>query len=460
MSLATLVPELRAMLGDRLSTAASVREHHGKGEGLADFAVPDAVVFPRSNEEVAAIARLANGARVPLIPFGAGTSLEGQVVPVQGGITVDLSGMDRILEISPEALDCRVQAGVTREALNADLRDAGLFFPIDPGANASIGGMCATRASGTAAVRYQTMRENVLGLTVVLADGRIVRTGSRARKSATGYDLTRLFVGSEGTLGFITEIQLKLHGLPETVSAAVCQFATVQDALATVIAVLQTGIPIARMELLNAMQMRMSIRYSQLNEFAEKPTLFLEFQGSPAAVGEQIETVQAYAAEFGGGGFAWANAPEERSRLWKARHMGYFAILAYCPGRAVMGTDACVPISELARCIEETEADIAASGMTVPITGHVGDGNFHLGIVYDPKDAAETARADALALRVGERALRLGGTVSGEHGIGLHKLDLAAREHGLGVDLMWDIKHAFDPNGIMNPGKLLPTRGQ
>jgi len=266
MSLATLVPELRAMLGDRLSTAASVREHHGKGEGLADFAVPDAVVFPRSNEEVAAIARLANGARVPLIPFGAGTSLEGQVVPVQGGITVDLSGMDRILEISPEALDCRVQAGVTREALNADLRDAGLFFPIDPGANASIGGMCATRASGTAAVRYQTMRENVLGLTVVMADGRIVRTGSRARKSATGYDLTRLFVGSEGTLGFITEIQLKLHGLPETVSAAVCQFATVQDALATVIAVLQTGIPIARMELLNAMQMRMSIRYSQLKE--------------------------------------------------------------------------------------------------------------------------------------------------------------------------------------------------
>ncbi|MCR0982642.1 FAD-binding protein [Roseomonas pecuniae] len=450
-----ILPALRAMLGDRLSTGQSVREQHGRGEGVPDLYPPEAVAFPESNEEVAAIARLCCAHRVPIVPFGAGTSLEGHVTALRGGLCISLSRMDRVLEVSPDALDCRVQAGVTRLRLNAELRSHGLFFPVDPGADASIGGMAATRASGTAAVRYGTMRENVLGLTVVTPDGRIVRTGTRARKSATGLDLTRLYVGSEGTLGLITEVQLRLYGLPETVSAAVCQFPGVPAALDATVAILQAGIPMARIEFVNALQMHMCIRYSKLDGMAELPTLFLEFQGSPAAVAEQVEMVQAACEEMGGSGFLWANRPEERSRLWKARHHTYYANLHYLPGKSQMGTDACVPISALAECILETEADVAATGLLAPLVGHVGDGNFHLGILFDANDPEERARAEGLARRTGKRAIRLGGTCSGEHGIGMHKLDLAAEEHGEALSLMWAVKKALDPLGIMNPGKLL-----
>lgn len=457
-AVADLLPRFRDVLGasDAVATSRSIREHHSRGEGIPDAALPDAVIFPTSNEEVAATVRLCAERGVPIIPFGAGTSLEGHIAAIRGGVTIDLSRMNKILEISPEALDCRVQAGVTREQLNASLRAHGLFFPVDPGADASLGGMAATRASGTAAVRYGTMRENVLGLTVVTANGQCIRTGTRARKSATGYDLTRLFVGSEGTLGIITEVQLRLYGLPETVMAAICQFPTVEEALSVVNAVLQSGIPIARMELLNALQMRMSIQYSRLENLEELPTLFFEFQGSPFGVWEQIEQVETFAKEFGGGKFAWAETAEARAKLWKARHNGYYANLHYIPGKQVMGTDACVPISALAECIRETEADIAKSGMIVALTGHVGDGNFHLGILFDPEDARERSAADGLAKRTGLRAIRLGGTCSGEHGIGMHKLDLAAVEHQEVLPIMWAIKSALDPNNIMNPGKLLP----
>ncbi len=453
----TALPALRAALGESaVVTSKAVREHHSHGEGIPDTALPDAVVFPADNRQVATVARLCNEHAIPIIPYGTGTSLEGHIAALRGGITVDLSRMDRILGVSPEALDCRVQAGVTRERLNAEVRSHGLFFPVDPGADASLGGMAATRASGTAAVRYGTMRENVLGLTVVTAEGRCIQVGTRARKSASGYDLTRLFVGSEGTLGLITEVQLRLHGLPECIKAAVCQFPSVETAISTVIDVLQAGVPIARMELANALQMRMSIRYSRLEGLAELPTLLLEFHGSPAAVAEQVEMVQSFAAEHGASGFDWAETPEARSRLWRARHDGYYANLNYIPGKRVMGTDACVPISALAEIIRETEADIAQSGLVAALNGHVGDGNFHLGILFDPADPAERQAADSLAYRTGERAIRFGGTCSGEHGIGMHKLDLAALEHGEAMLLMWSIKRALDPRGIMNPGKLLP----
>ena len=457
IKLGAILPSLHAALGeDAVLTSRSVREHHSRGEGVPDAALPDAVVYPADNDQVAAVLRLCNQHRVPVIPYGTGTSLEGHIAAVHGGITIDLSRLDRILDVSPDALDCRVQAGVTRQRLNEELRNLGLFFPVDPGADASLGGMAATRASGTAAVRYGTMRENVLGLTVVTADGRCMRLGTRARKSASGYDLTRLFVGSEGTLGIITEVQLRLQGLPECIRAAVCQFPSVEAALGTVIDLLQSGIPIARVELANALQMRMSIRYSKLEDLEELPTLLLEFHGSPAAVTEQVEMVQAFAAEHGVRGFTWAETPEARSRLWAARHAGYYANLHYMPGKSVMGTDACVPISSLAQIIRETEADIEQSGLVAALNGHVGDGNFHLGILFDPNDPAERGGADALARRTGERAIRLGGTCSGEHGIGMHKLDLAALEHGEVATLMWSIKRALDPNEIMNPGKLLP----
>jgi D-lactate dehydrogenase (cytochrome) len=450
-----VIAVLKRRLGERLVTSASVREHHSHGEGLPAVGLPDAVAFPHDNEEVALIAATCHAARVPVVPFGAGTSLEGHVAALRGGISVDLTGMDKILSVSPEALDCRVQAGVTRLRLNAELRGQGLFFPIDPGADATIGGMAATRASGTAAVRYGTMRDAVLGLTVVMADGRIVTTGGRARKSAAGLDLTRLFIGSEGTLGLITEVQLRLHGLPEAVTAAVCQFATTADAVNTVISALQLEIPLARVEFLNEEQMRACIQYSKLDELEARPTLFLEFHGSTGSVTEQMQAMQELCADHGGSRFALATLPEERSRLWKARHEVYYACLAYAPGRRNMGTDACVPISELVACIEETEADIARTGLVAPLVGHVGDGNFHLGIMYDPADAEETARAEGLARRVGERAIRYGGTCTGEHGIGMHKRGLLELEHRGGVELMRAIKGALDPHGVMNPGKML-----
>jgi D-lactate dehydrogenase (cytochrome) len=451
-----LVQKLRGDYGERAVTTQAIREQHSHGEGLADAALPDVVVFPHSNEEVAAIVRLCHLARVPVIAFGVGTSLEGHVAALYGGVSLDLSQMNRLLEVNAEDLDCRVQAGVTREQLNAELKGTGLFFPIDPGANATIGGMTATRASGTNAVRYGTMRENVLGLTVVAADGRIIKTGSRARKSSAGYDLTRLFVGAEGTLGVITEVQLRLYGVPEAIAAAVCQFPDLASAVKTVIAAMQMGIPVARIELLDDVQMDACIRYSKLEGFAAKPTLFFEFHGSPAGVREQTEAMQAISDEHGGSAYQWATQAEDRTRLWKARHSAYYAALALQPGAMGFATDACVPISKLADCILETKADVEASGLVAPIVGHVGDGNFHLVVLFDPNDAVKRERAEALAKGVSMRAIAMGGTCTGEHGIGWHKLDVLAQEHGEAVDLMRSVKHALDPFNIMNPGKTVP----
>jgi D-lactate dehydrogenase (cytochrome) len=453
--IAEVKTRLAKRLGARVTATQAVLEQHSHGEGLPAVGIPDLVVFPETNEEVAFILALCNARRVPVTPFGAGSSLEGQLAALAGGVSLDMSRFDKILDVSPESLDCRVQAGVTREALNAEIRDTGLFFPVDPGANASIGGMASTRASGTNAVRYGTMRENILGLTVVTPDGRIVRIGSRARKSSAGLDLTHLYVGSEGTLGVITEVQLKLYGLPETIVAAVCQFASLEGAVAAVVAALQSNLKMARIELLDEVQMRAAIRYSKL-DYVETPTLFLEFHGTPAGVQEEVEMMQAISADHGGGEFQFAERPEDRNRLWKARHNSYQAVMALSPGKNNMGTDACVPISALPACLLETKADIVASGLTAPIVGHVGDGNFHLGILFDPRDAAETERAEALAFRTARRAIAMGGTCSGEHGVGLHKIVHMQTEHGEGVALMKAVKNALDPIGIMNPGKLYP----
>ena len=455
--LADLVTRLASDYGDRAVTSRAIREGHSHGEGLADAALPDVVVFPTTNEEVASIVGLCYAARVPVIAFGVGTSLEGHVAALSGGVCIDLSKMDKMLEINAEDLDCRVQAGVTREQVNAELKGTGLFFPIDPGANATIGGMAATRASGTNAVRYGTMRDNVLGLTVVTSDGRIIRTGGRARKSSAGYDLTRLYVGSEGTLGIITEIQLRLYGVPEAIAAAVCQFPDLESATRTVILAMQSGIPVARIELLDDVQMRACILYSKLEGFTEAPTLFFEFHGSEAGVAEQAAQMQAIAEEHGGSAFEWATKPEERSRLWKARHAAYYAAMALVPGTQGFATDACVPISRLADCILETKADVDAPGLVAPIVGHVGDGNFHLVVLFDPKDPEQRAKAEALAERVSMRAISMGGTCTGEHGIGVHKLRALVVEHGEAVDLMRTIKRALDPHGILNPGKTVPN---
>jgi len=455
-ALADLVARLTGTYGERAVTGRAVRDQHSHGEGMADAALPDVVVFPHSNDEVAAIVRLCHAARVPVVPFGAGTSLEGHVAALFGGVCLDLSQMNRVLEVNVADLDCRVQAGVTREQLNAELKRSGLFFPIDPGADATLGGMAATRASGTNAVRYGTMRENVLGLTVVTPDGRLTRTGGRARKSSAGYDLTRLYVGAEGTLGVITELQLRLYGVPEAISAAVCQFPELAGAVDTVIAAMQLGIPVARIELLDEVQMDACIRYSKLEEFAARPTLFFEFHGSAASVAEQAAAMQDITAQHGGGAFLWETRPEDRSRLWKARHAAYYAALALVPGQQGFATDACVPISRLADCILETKADVAATGLVAPIVGHVGDGNFHLVILFDPADPAQRAKAEGLAHRVSLRAIGMGGTCTGEHGIGTHKLDVLAVEHGDAIDTMRAIKRALDPHDIMNPGKTVP----
>ena len=445
----------RALLGERLSTNAGLREQHSHGEDPHPPSAPDAVAYVESTEEAARILALCNAQNIPVVPYGGGTSLEGHVTPVRGGISLDLSRMNAILEVNAADMDCRVQAGVTRPQLNDHLRDQGLFFTVDPGTSAcTIGGMCATRASGTNAVRYGTMRDVVLGLTVALADGRIVRTGGRVRKSANGYDLTRLFLGSEGTLGVITEIQLRLFGIPEAASAAVCQFASLEGAVETTIAVMQAGIPVARIELLNDVQMGACIAYSKLPGLAAAPTLFFEFHGTPASVAEQAQNAEAIAAEFGATGFNWATDAQERNRLWQARHDGYWAALALQPGHKGIATDAIVPISRLAEAILGTEQDIVASGLTAPIVGHVGDGNFHTVILVPPEpDGME--RAMALDRRIVARALALGGSCSGEHGIGLGKREFLEQEIGgeaLGV--MRSIKTALDPRGILNPGKI------
>ena len=453
---AKLVTRLCADYGERALTSHAIREGHSHGEGLSDAGMPDVVVFPHTNDEVAAIVRLCHAARVPVIAFGVGTSLEGHVAALYGGVCVDLSQMNRVLEVNAADLDCRVEAGVLREQLNAELKGTGLFFPIDPGANATIGGMAATRASGTNAVRYGTMRENVLGLTIVTPDGRIIRTGGRARKSSAGYDLTRLYVGAEGTLGIITEIQLRLYGVPEAISAGVCQFDTLDGAVQTVIVAMQSAIPVARIEILDDVQMDACIRYSKLEGYAVKATLFFEFHGTPAGVAEQVAQMQEIAEDNGGSAFAWATQSEDRTRLWKARHAAYHAAKAMFPGKEVFATDACVPISRLADCMLETKADADATGLAAPIVGHVGDGNFHLCVLFKPDDPEQRAEAEGLVKRISLRAIAMGGTCTGEHGIGMHKLEALVAEHGEAVDLMRTIKRALDPHNIMNPGKTVP----
>ena len=449
-----VVEELQALLGGRLSTSLAVREQHGHDESYHAAHAPDAVAFAHSTEEVAEIVKICARHGRPVIPFGTGTSLEGHVAALHGGISIDMTQMDQVLEVNQEDLDCRVQAGVTRKQLNQHLHDTGLFFPIDPGADASLGGMTATRASGTNAVRYGTMRENVLGLTVVLADGRVIKTGGRARKSAAGYDLTRLFTGSEGTLGVITEIQLRLYGIPEAISAAVCSFETLAGAVDTVIATIQMGIPVARIELLDEVMMDAVNRYSDL-DYPVQPTLFFEFHGSERGVEEQAETVGEIAAEYGGGTFRWSTRQEDRNKLWQARHDAYYAGLALRPGAKGWATDVCVPISRLTECILETKSDIEESGLLAPIVGHVGDGNFHLAFVVDPDDKAEMAKSEAVNERMVLRALALGGTCTGEHGIGTGKMHFLQTEHGEAVSAMRQIKLALDPENLMNPGKML-----
>jgi D-lactate dehydrogenase (cytochrome) len=444
---------LRQLLGDRLSTSSAVCAHHGKDESYHAPHAPDAVAFAHSTEEVAAIVKLCADRKTPVIAFGAGTSLEGHVAALAGGVCIDMSQMNQILRVGAADLDASVQAGVTRKQLNEHLRDTGLFFPIDPGADASLGGMAATRASGTNAVRYGTMRENVLALTVVLADGRVIRTARRARKSAAGYDLTRLFVGSEGTLGIITEVTLRLYGIPEAVSAAVCAFPSIEGAVDTVILTIQNGVPVARIELLDECQMAAINKYSKLDHKVA-PTLFFEFHGSPAGVAEQAETVKAIACEHGDD-FRWATTSEERSKLWQARHDAYYAALALRPGSKGWATDVCVPISRLAECISETKRDLAQSPIPYALVGHVGDGNFHLVFMIDPNRPEEVAEASRLNDRMVARALAMEGTCTGEHGVGYGKMDFLIAEHGEAVSVMRTIKKALDPDGILNPGKIV-----
>src|SRR3954467_7221811 len=445
---------LRQLLGDGFSTAPAQCHQHGHGEAYHPGHLPEAVAFARSTEEVAAIVEICAAHRVPVVAFGAGTSLEGHVAALEGGVSLDLTRMDQVVAVHAEDFDATVQAGVTRKQLNAHLRDTGLFFPIDPGADATIGGMAATRASGTNAVRYGTMKENVLALTVVLADGRIIRTGGRARKSAAGYDLTRVFVGSEGTLGVITEITLRLHPQPEAVSAAICMFPGVDQAVRTVIETIQMGIPVARCELLDALTIKAVNRYSKLT-LREVPMLLCEFHGTQASVEEQAKSVQAIAAEHGGLDFEWATRQEERTRLWQARHDAYLACMQLRPGNRGVATDVCVPVSRLAECIAATNEDIAKASMPIALFGHVGDGNFHLVILVDPANAKDLAEAEAINHRCVMRALAMGGTCTGEHGIGLGKLDFLDAEHGSAVAVMRSIKHALDPQNLFNPGKLI-----
>ncbi|MED5621017.1 FAD-binding oxidoreductase [Ideonella sp. BN130291] len=451
---AAMLEALQQRFGARCSTAMAVREQHGRDESPFDVPPPDVVVYCDSTEEVAAVVALAHEHAVPVIPYGAGSSLEGHLLAVQGGVSIDLTPMNRLLRVNPEDQTVTVQAGVTRKQLNDEIRHTGLFFPIDPGADASIGGMAATRASGTNAVRYGTMRENVLGLTVVTATGEVIHTGTRARKSSAGYDLTRLFVGSEGTLGVMTEVTLKLYPLPEAILAAVCHFPSVEAAVTTTIEIIQVGVPIARCELLDVNAIRAVNRHDKL-DLREAPMLLMEFHGSPASVQEQADTVQQLALDHGGEAFQWATTPEERTRLWAARHHAYLSALQTKPGCRCVTTDTCVPISRLAECVTETMAEADASGLPYFVVGHVGDGNFHMGYLLDPNLPAERDTAERLSLQLVQRALRMEGTCTGEHGIGLHKMGFLVDEAGAGaVAMMRTLKQALDPKNIMNPGKI------
>lgn len=444
---------LRQRFGDALTVSEGIRRQHGTSEAHFAEALPDAVVFAASTEEVADCVRLCVAAGVAIVPFGAGTSIEGNALPVHGGVSINLSRMDAILAVNAGDFDCTVQAGCRREELNTHLRDTGLFFPIDPGANATIGGMASTRASGTNAVRYGTMREAVLSLTVVTADGNVIRTATRARKSAAGYDLTRLFVGSEGTLGIITEVTLRLHPIPEQIMSAVCGFDSLQGAVDTVVQSIQCGVPLARVEILDDKQIAAVNRWSRL-DLPEVTTLFFEFHGSPAGVAEQVETVAALAEGNGGGAFAWSNQPEERARLWKARHEAYYAAVNVRPGAVGWTTDVCVPISRLPECILQTRADIDAGAVPATILGHVGDGNFHVIFSIDPERPDEFEAVERINRRLVERAIAMDGTCTGEHGIGIGKQDWLVAELGDAVDTMRVLKRALDPNNLMNPGKI------
>ena len=438
-----------------MSTASAVREHHARGESHHAAGLPDAVVFPETNEDVQAIVKACATHCCPIVPFGAGSSLEGHVNAVHGGVTIDMTRMNRVLRMSADDLDATIQAGITRKQFEKHLQSTGLVFHLDPGADATLGGMAATRASGTTAVRYGTMRDAVLGLTVVVADGRIITTGGRARKSSSGYDLTRLFVGSEGTLGVITELTVRLHGRPEALAAATCQFEDIESAVRAVITTIQLGIPVARIELLDEVQMDAVNRFSRLS-YAVLPTLFFEFHGiSERDVTEQAEAVAVIAADNGGRSFARAVTPEARAQLWQARHDAYYAALAMRPGSRGWTTDACVPISRLADCILETKRDIAASHLVAALVGHVGDGNFHMIFPVNPDDPADISEAERLSGRLAERAIAMGGTCTGEHGVGLGKMKFLEREHGDALDVMRAIKRTLDPDNIMNPGKML-----
>ncbi|MBL0918778.1 MAG: FAD-binding protein [Hydrogenophaga sp.] len=451
---AEFLAALQARFGARCSTALAVREQHGRDESTFTVPPPAAVVFAESTQDVADAVALCAQHKVPVIPFGVGSSLEGHLLAVQGGISIDVGRMNQVLAINAEDLTVTVQPGVTRKALNEAVKSEGLFFPIDPGADASLGGMAATRASGTNAVRYGTMRENVLALEVVTAKGDVIRTGTRAKKSSAGYDLTRLMVGSEGTLGVITEVTLKLYPLPEAISAAICSFPTIEAAVRTVIQVIQLGVPIARCELIDANTVRMVNAHSKLG-LREEHMLLMEFHGSPASVKEQAETVQEIASEFGGNAFEWAVTPEERTRLWTARHNAYFAAIQSKPGCRAVSTDTCVPISRLADCLLDSVAEADAAGLPYFLVGHVGDGNFHFGYLIDPDNADERRVAEELNVKLVTRALQLEGTCTGEHGVGLHKMGFLLDEAGAGaVDMMRTVKRALDPDNILNPGKI------
>jgi D-lactate dehydrogenase (cytochrome) len=453
----TVLAELKALLGERVSTSGAVREHHGKDESYFPYALPDVVVFVESTEEVRDVVNICRRHRVPMIPFGVGTSLEGHILAVEGGVSIDLSRMNKVLQVHEEDLDAVVQAGVTRKQLNEYIKHTGLFFPVDPGADATLGGMAATRASGTNAVRYGTMRENVLSLKVVLADGRVIQTSRRSKKSAAGYDLTRLFVGSEGTLGIITEVTVRLYPVQEAMSAAVCAFDSVDGCTRTVIQTIQSGIPIARCDIVCEKTVA-AINKFKKTDYRVAPTVFFEFHGSKSSVVEQAEAVQAIAKEHGGKDFIWATKPEERTQLWQARHDAYFACLQIRPGSRAVSTDVCVPISRLAECVHETMQDVKDYIAPVPLLGHIGDGNFHLMFLVDPAKPEETELAKKFNKRLVERALKMEGTCTGEHGVGLGKMSSLKMELGEDViDVMRDIKRTLDPDNLMNPGKVIPA---
>jgi len=449
------VAQLSAAFGNRVVTSAAVREQHGNTVTWIPNQPPDAVVYPQSTEDVQKIVRICAANRVPIIPFGVGSSLEGHVNAPFGGVSIDFRDMNRLLAVHTQDLDCVVQPGITRKQLNEQLRDSGLFFPIDPGADASLGGMAATRASGTNAVRYGTMKDNVLSLKVVLANGDVIDTARRAKKTSSGYDLTRLMVGSEGTLGVITELTLRLSGVPEAISGGICPFPSVEACCNTAIHTIQSGIPVARIELLDALQVRACNLYSKLG-LPETPMLFLEFHGTAASVAEQSERFGEIAAEFGGGPFTWTTKPEERTKLWEARHHAALSNFTLRPGAQMIATDVCVPISRLAECVTETQADIERSRILAPIVGHIGDGNFHLTLLIDRDDADEVKRAKELSERLVERALAMDGTCTGEHGVGQGKMKYLLAEHGpAALAVMASIKRALDPDNIMNPGKIV-----